>query len=429
VSADGCLLVSSQGKPQELRPVAEQIRPEPDRLTVVMDVAEPTSVLQLADRLRRWVPQRWTSVRLVAAKAAAIVDGECAAWRLSEMLGGEILAPDGDLVLVPDGSLFVVDDKDPDGLGTWWQFTPNQEPTRLGCRYPAPHWAPDLAGFTDPGIADAVVEQVPCGLWLRRPGPTTLGDLAYSVPVLVNSMILLVSRPGEAGLTASQVGGLIEALPRGLYEQMIIAPYGDQPVADGRLGVVASRAAGCRIRLSAGLPLYVPDSGPGVVAVRADGMPTWRPFAREVAWSPRGGGEILDCIPPVARLRSVLPGQFALDRRWLVEVTESGLWVRPRDRVDDAAVVHALPLDARRCTIVLSAPGEYRKPPWRAITRLLAGLPDDARSRLRVAVPTSAGDWLADAAARAFRGVLTHGRLVRLHPDGRMTRWTPADRR
>ena len=175
-------------------------------------------------------------------------------------------------------------------------------------------------------------------------------------------------------------------------------------MADARLGAVASLAAKRTLRLRNGLPLFVPGRGWQVLAVDADGVPTWRPFAQEMAWRPHGDSRILNWVPPVDYLLPIGSGQLVLDERWLVEITESGLWVREQSRVDRAGLVRDLPLDAAYCTVVVSASAESRvQPPWRAIVKLLRRLPEDARTRLRVAVPESVDNWLARAAAKACR--------------------------
>jgi hypothetical protein len=446
------LLIASPDSRRAMASVARLIPRESSRLAVVMDRAERPFMPELAHWLRRWVPQRWDSIRLVAASAAA-AGVECAAKDLSEFLGVEVLAPDGNLVVVPDGSLFVSADSggpmpnaparpasdesgsaDPDGsvrtapsrAGAWWRFRPGRPPVRVGRRFPVPEWEVDIGEFVDPGVAGVVVEEIPCGLWLHRPARIGKDDFAFGVPVLADSMILLVSRPGDPGLRAVEVRRVVEALPEALCDRMMLVPYGDRPVADARLGAVASSAARRTVRLRNGLPLFVPGRGAQVLAIGPDGAPTWRPFARELAWRPHGGARVLSWIPPVDYLLPVGPGQLALDERWLVEVTESGLWVREQSRTDVAGLVRDLPMEAGYCTVVVGASGEKQvKPPWRAIVKLLRRLPDDARTRLRLAVPETAGNWLARDAAKASRRHFRDRPVALLTGDGSIAPWPP----
>jgi hypothetical protein len=145
-------------------------------------------------------------------------------------------------------------------------------------------------------------------------------------------------------------------------------------------------------------------------------------------WRPDGSGRLKKWMLPVDHLVLVGPGQFALDERWLVEVTQSGLWVRENDRIDGAALVRGMPLESEHCTVVVSSGEGPNRPPWRAIAKLLGKLPDDARSRVRLAVPQTEGNWMAHAAASACRRVL-HGRsAILLVGDGGMTQWPPSAR-
>ena len=412
-----------------MRSVAELMPREDGRLLVIMDAMAPESVGELAGRLRSVVPRRWQSVRLVAPNAAADPD-DCPARELSDLLDAEIIAPDGELVVLPNGTLFVSDTA-PDGrpavAGAWWLFRPRQSPARLGRRYPVPRWEVALAASAGRESTDVVMEDVPCGLWVHLPPAVRVDDLAFSVPMRARNVLLLVSRPGEPGVPAAQVDQLVRALPDVLRDHLIVVPYGDQPLADGHLGRVAARAANQIVRVRTGLPLFVPGGGSRVVAVGSNGAPTWSPFARELLWAPDGGTRILKYNVPVPNLTAVAPSQFALDGRWLVEVVESGLWIRERDRTDGAGLVRLLPVDSQHCNIVLGVAGEHpNEPPWRPIARLLRKLPDDARSRIRLVVPEAAGDGMAYGAADALVGILDGRPVVLLAGDATVRPWRAA---
>ena len=77
------------------------------------------------------------------------------------------------------------------------------------------------------------------------------------------------------------------------------------------------------------------------------------------------------------------PGVTADD----VEVSEAGLWIREHDAVDVGGVVRGLRLDSRHCVVMVGSFGaDQVQPPWRAISKLLRGLPADARCRARLVV-------------------------------------------
>src|SRR5579859_1413830 len=232
-----CLLVSVGRIRRSARRMARRLPAEPDRLAVVMPDADVTLMPELAYRLRRWVPGEWESVRLIAGEGAiGGADGRSGAQELADMLGVEVIAPDGNLVVLPDGTLFVRDERSRNGPGAWWRFRPGRTPEATGRRFPAPHWEADLGAFTDPAIPGVEVEQIPAGLWVHWPRRTRGTDLAYAVPVRESSIALVVSRAGDPPLRAAAVRQLVQAIPDALRERLLVIPYGDEPVADVRLG-------------------------------------------------------------------------------------------------------------------------------------------------------------------------------------------------
>jgi hypothetical protein len=474
----GCLVVSTGRNPGSSRAlrVARNVPAEAGRLAVVMRRATTERMPALAQRLRRWIPERWDSIRLVAGRAAVSEDaGSPAAQELAELLGVEVLAPEGDLVVVPGGSLFVVDWRNQRGRAGWVRFRPFRSPLPAGRRVPAPEWESDLNAFGDPAIAGLVVEEVPAGLWVHLPesalpdraavpdqaagipagsgpvaadrdavvrtaasvatvpggparaslegdrvGPVRAGaDLAFAVPADASTMALVVSRPGDPGLPSAKLRQLVEALPDSLRDRLAVIPYGDRAVADGHLGALVSLAANRTVRVRNGMPLHLPGRGRQIVAVGPDGVPTWCPFAHDLVWRPHGGARIVSWAAPVDHLLPVAPGQLAIDERWLVEVIEAGLWIRETNAGDPGGVVRGLPLDSQHCAVVVGvSEADQVQPPWRAISKLLQGLPADARCRVRLTIPWSAGDWIVRAATKSCARALNGAPVWLLAADG-----------
>jgi hypothetical protein len=412
----GCCLVGSVGGSQKssARAVAQALVSEDERIAVVMPLLTSAIIPELVSRLRPWVPIKWDSVRLVSAGAAALGVGAAGPGRpvaqeLADGLGVEVIAPDGDVVCVPGGSLFIRSGNgrrdSPDGdHGAWWRFRPGRDPQPQGRRFPEPEWERHLAAVSGAQLghlAGILVQEIPCGLWVRRPGPVPSTDLVFAVPVHPSATALVVSRPGDPPLRPADVRQLIEALPPPLRERLVLIPYGDDPVEDARLGEIGSEAANQTLRVRTGLPLELAGRGRHVVSVTGQGAPGWRPFAVELAWRPYGGARVHSWLSPADNLLPLGPGQLALNDRWMVEVVEAGLWIREIDRVDGATLVRELPLDSEYCTVVVGAPDpRQERPPWRLIVRLLRQLPPDARHRLRLAVPEQAGQRFARATAK-----------------------------
>jgi hypothetical protein len=415
-----CLLASAGGALGAATTMARALPAEDGRMAVVMSHGDAALMPELAEQLQEWLPLGWDSVRLVAAYAAT-PDGDDppAAQELSDMLGVEVLAPDGPLLAVPGGSLFVLGPRNPGDRGAWWRFRPGRPAESTGRRFPRPEWEPDLSAFNDPGVAGVIVEEIPAGLWMHWPGEARPTDLAFALPVNDANMALVVSRAGDPPLRTNDLRRVVQALPDRLYDRLTVVPYGDEPVAESRLGPVVSLAANRTLRVRTGMPLYISGRGSQVVAVGPDGVPTWRPFAREVAWRPHGGSRILSWAPPAEQLLPAGHAQLLLNERWLVEVIESGLWVREVNRVEGAAVVRQLALDSGYCTVVVGVEDEGPvHPPWRTIVRMLRRLPLETRLRLRLVVHYAAGPRVARAAARACNRVVEDGPVCILMPNG-----------
>ena len=399
--------------------LARSLPLEGDRLLVVTvgEIAE--RLPELARQLRPWIHRGWESLRLVTSRAAAPLTA-APAQHLADLLDVEVVAPDGNLVVVPGGSLFVAGSRDSAGPGAWWRFRPGQPPVHAGTRFPKPYWESDLAGFTDPGVPGLIVEQVPAGLWVRRPGKVTRKDLAYSVPMETQWIALLVSRPGDPPLPALDFIRLAAALPEALRDQLIAVPYGDEPVDGFPLGAVMATAFERDVRVRNGVALQMNQYRRKVLTIDRRGIPGWMPFVREFRWQP-GGRTGVPCVwmQPAAGLVPVGPGQLVLNRDWLVELVAAGLWIRPADaQVSERA--RRIPVDSGHCMVVVSAApgGRRQRPPWRSISRLLRALPDDARGNLLLAVPTEAGEQLAFEAARACGRELGNRPVQMLGADG-----------
>jgi hypothetical protein len=235
-------------------------------------------------------------------------------------------------------------------------------------------------------------------------------------------MALLVSRPGDPPLRAADLTRMVSTLPGALRQRLVAVPYNDQPVAGARLGEVVAAAAGHTIRASTGLVVWSTRGRGEVVVMDRGGTPAWRPFVCELAWRPgRATPRRLSWSGSVGGLPVIGPGLLALEGRWVVELVEAGLWIRPSGHQNGAGLVPSLPLNAEHCVVVVGVPdGDWVAPPWRAIRRLLRELPEDARTRLRFAVPADPGERLAAAAARACGGELAGRPVHVLEPDGEM---------
>jgi hypothetical protein len=383
----------------------------------------PAMMNELADVLAERFPPHCNRVRLVAWNSGCLHDDRPApAYQLATRLGVEVIAPAGPLLGVPGGSLFAAAGRGAQRPGGWWRFAPGSAPSRVGWRYPAPHWDPDLGEVGELGN-DLVVEQVPAGLWLHRTGYRSVTDLVYSVPVDPDNPALIVSHPDEEPLRREELARALAVLPRRTVDRLVFTPYGPDPVIEGRLGEVTASLLGAPTRTRAGLPLYGSGGQRALVTVDCDGRPQWRPFMRELRCNPRTeSNEPADWVNPAPDLLSqpIAPATFALGSGWAAEVIEAGLWIRPAQSGEPAEWARTLPLNVDECTIVVGTPsGGYPPPPGALLATLLEQLPADARSRIRFAVPRGAGEGMMDLAT-SLTDQLPGGAEVRvLTPAGR----------
>ncbi|MGC9667713.1 hypothetical protein ACNTMW_14305 [Planosporangium sp. 12N6] len=385
----------------------------------------PAMMNELADALTEQFPPRCNRVRLVAWNSGCLHDDRPApAYQLATRLGVEVIAPAGPLLGVPGGSLFAAAGRGAQRPGGWWRFAPGSAPSRVGWRYPAPHWDPDLGDVGELGN-DLVVEQVPAGLWLHRSGYRNVTDLVYSVPVDPDNPALIVSHPDEKPLHHDDLARALAILPRRTVERLVFTPYGPEPVAEGRLGDVAASILGTPTRSRIGLPLYGSGGQRALVTIDADGRPRWRPFVRELRHDPRAvsaAAEPTDWVNPSPELLTTPAGDatFALPAGWAVETIEAGLWIRPEQLSEPADWARTLPLDVDECAVLIGTPSTgHPAPPGPAIAALLEQLPADARSRLRFAVPRGADDAVMDLATALTEQLAGTAEVRVLTPPGR----------
>ncbi|GEM_PF-6013912 len=367
----------------------------------------PAMIEELADILAGQLPWGCTGLRLVAWDGAcAEEDRPAPAYLLAARLGIAVVAPAGPLLGVPGGALFAPRGSGVQRPGGWWRFLPGTAPVRVGWRFPTPEWESDVSQVAElPN--DLVIDQIPAGLWLHRHGSGSVTDLVYSVPVDPADPALVLSHPAEEPLRSDEFAGALNALSHQTARRVVFTPYGPQPLADGRLGEVATVILGQPARVRTGLPLHTPSGQRAVVTVDENGVPRWRPFARELHHvTPAAPPDAVDWVNPAPAVLTVPAGAAAFDLgyRWVAEVIEAGLWLRPEHVLEAGDWVRSLPLDVDRCSIVIGAPhAPDPTPPPGLVAALLDQLPSDARARLRLSVPRSVGahvhEFLADLQA------------------------------
>ncbi|MFG3113664.1 hypothetical protein ACGF4C_04660 [Streptomyces sp. NPDC048197] len=343
---------------------AEGLALDPDHRLVVVDVpaALPlTAWRPVASRLSR-DEGAGRGLRLVPVPGSTGELMPAGQW-LADRLRTEVLVPTGELVRVDDGSLFVRGDAE----SGWIRLRPDAAPHWDSRRAPKPLWEDWMVNQSwTPGPL-GVCEPLPGGAWLR-PASDALWHRAHRlrltsvVPCDRRRLCVVLGHPGDAALPLTDVARFWRAVPEEHRGEVRFVGYG--PVAapgEETLGQALSDLLGRPVTVYCGLPVAGPavTGEPDVHAVCPDGSPGWRPFARELGYLPRQqcGGQVLPPRPfshrlPVHGLPELSPGVYGYAPDAVLEVTQSGLWMRPPTEPADAHAVRALPLDPTAAKIL-----------------------------------------------------------------------------
>ncbi|MBC3839410.1 hypothetical protein GXW82_01890 [Streptacidiphilus sp. 4-A2] len=371
VLAGSALLFSpGHGPTRALTRLAESLPGEPGRLVVVADSPDQRDSeafwSELAVLLKGKGP-----VRLVVPGSADGYPMARAEW-LANQLKTEVTAPDGFIAPANWGrSVFVVRDSRTDGeTGGWVSFRPGSEPEPRGPRFPAPSWeqhVPSRRWYTG---AVGMVEPIPAGLWVhgRAVEPLTgqwLAKPLFDLPTLPETLTVVLGAPGERWLPEREFRELLREMPWLDFAPAVrLVSY--SPASPVPLGQLLADRLGRRVVITSGLPSQPPGRFGAVVLHDRTGRPAWKPFATELAYWPRPAGRGPD--PEVVTFRAPFPGLtpaggrpgvFEFGGGLLLEVVQSGLWLRPAHHAADSdSTVRALPPQTNVMRLTVGIPGQ-----------------------------------------------------------------------
>ncbi|GAB3698656.1 hypothetical protein [Saccharopolyspora tripterygii] len=347
------------------------------------------------------------AIRLLSSRAGlAARDGSRPlALRLSEALGTEVVAPDGELLMLPGGELFSAGEQT-----GWVGFRPGRSKLHDGPRYPIPDWQDGLSTSlrtrpVDPRIS---VTPIPAGIWVRAAGhpPRPHGDSGFQVPLSRNRLAIVVGAPGEPLPATEALAAFVGGLPAPQRDTFGLISYGPEPVSVRPLAQQLAELIGQPVHGCHAVPQYLPEGGQTWVVPDDAGQPSWLPFVLESTYQPGVPPTPRNWLPPVPGLTGAGTGTFWLQDGWLVDVLPAGLLVRPV-RVPVDPVASRLPISPDAVNLVVSSAGGV--PPERVLTaveRLAAELPAETRERLRlIATPHAGPDHLGRLAASLHVGV------------------------
>ncbi|MEU9133301.1 hypothetical protein AB0D08_35305 [Kitasatospora sp. NPDC048540] len=396
------LLVHPKGPPdRQAVEFTAGLAPDPQHTPVVLDLPHgaPHSVW---DAVARLLAGRPGSLRLVFGRATP-AEARWAGQRIADRLRRVVLVPDGRPVPTAGGGLFVPIDH---GAG-WLQLRPDAPARPESRRYPRPMWeftTLDRPWATSPY---GVVESVPCGVWLRGARPNALHDgwrrLVESLPTDPQVLTVVLGSPGGPAVPLADAFGLWNTVLPSARRQVRFVPYGPValPSGAGALGQELADAFGEHVVVCAGLPVLPAghDAPPDVRGLLPDGSPGWQPFAAQYRYSPRrhplaetAPPELLGVRSPLPGLAHVGAGVFELAPDTVLEIVQSGLWVRPALEPYGGNDIRRRPAPWGHAALLYDRSEPARAERMHAFAQdLLWRLPPDARDAFRIAPADAPG--------------------------------------
>ncbi|WBB80464.1 hypothetical protein O7606_03515 [Micromonospora sp. WMMD882] len=381
------------------RSLALAIAADPDHDIVVLDLHDdlPAGVwASLAAVLNR--PRR--GIRLVVCGVPADTAALAAQW-LCDRLRRPVVTPHGRPIRTASGTLFAVAASG----GGWVRYRPRRQPVRESTRYPAPAWDTAAARFT-PTSATGAVEPIPAGVWIRDSrDPGVVGSrwpwLAAAVPCQPEAMTVVLGCPGTPPLAVDDVARFWRGLDPDGRRHARFVQYGPvQSSAGELLGQRLADVLASPVVCLTGIPVGRPDR-PELRTVTADGRLGWQPLVRELAFTPRAAPaaaavppRILSHQAPALLGDPVGPLTYRYARDAVVEIVQSGLWIRAAGTPRHAVRVRAHPADPDRHALIVDDTFPARVRRFRELAEDLAARLDPAtraRSVLRLASAVATG--------------------------------------
>ncbi|MBY8888875.1 hypothetical protein K7472_29110 [Streptomyces sp. PTM05] len=345
------LLVHAKGEPDP-RAVAfaTRLAPDPQHTLAVVDL--PFGTLEAsAESLARHLTPYGPSLRLVFGRATA-QEARRTAQHVAERLDRLVLAADGSVLPTTDGGLFVPSDH---GAG-WLRYRPGRTPERDSQRFPKPRW--EFSTFDRPWTTSshAVVEPVPSGVWLHNRSTDAFpGGRQWLVDHLPSHQDILTAVLGAPGCPPLPLTDVIRwwdtVLPsaRSWVRFLHFGPVALPDTAES-LGQHLADTLRQQVVLYAGLPV-TPRRGldsPDVVSVASDGTLGARPFVSELMYFPRTSRSapppaLFGLRAPVHGVPEITTGVYEYASDAVLEVVQSGLWMRPHAEPADGDAVRRIP--------------------------------------------------------------------------------------
>ncbi|MDW3848717.1 hypothetical protein NMK34_19075 [Micromonospora sp. BRA006-A] len=383
----------------------DAISPEAQSLALSMieDAENDVVVLDLGDGMpiSAWesmagvLPRRRRGIRLIACGRPGNSAAMAGQW-LSERLNRTVIAPDGDLVRGSAGTLFV---HSAPGSG-WVRFRPGRPPAWDAKRYPTPRW--DRAAVdTRPSSATAEIEPIPAGVWIHSNRDPQVVDpqrqrLTAYVPCQAETMTVLLGCPGTPPLSLDDVVRFWRGLDEENRQRVRFVQFGEVRMPEGEaFGQALADLLNTDVTCYTGVPIGSPHRYE-IRTVLPDGAFGWAPYALELSYTPRAHPNSRARRPAVLSHRPPLPGAEEVAPRvyWfapgaVVEVVQTGLWVRSTVEPRNAEQVRSAMLDAGSGTLVFDDTVHSTAHRMRELALDLAARVDGMAGTSRALMPAS----------------------------------------
>ncbi len=205
------LALAQPGRDAWLALAAQQVWPDPERPTIVIDGTMPREVIHddLAGLLAPLALHSPGGIRLHWPRAAVAGSGP-ALQELAGELGVDLIVPAADVSACEFGGMC----HGPSGAAPWLRLGRDGSVSILGSLYPEPAWERALAEEALAELpADLVVEDVAAGLCVYRPGSSQRGLSATARSILPDPARLTIVAGGGAGAVQQDVAAVLGRLP------------------------------------------------------------------------------------------------------------------------------------------------------------------------------------------------------------------------
>ncbi|BBA96923.1 hypothetical protein RVR_2447 [Actinacidiphila reveromycinica] len=353
-SVGHALLVYCKGEPDpQVMTFTRGLAHDPQHQVVVVDLP-PGADRREWEAVPKALPDRPGGVRLVFSRGMprqARVLGQAVADRL----GSVALVPDGVVRSIPQGGLFV-----PHGNGVGWlRYRPQRAAAYDSRRFPKPTWEYAVADRPWSAAPHAVVEPTSSGIWLRSHSPDTDGGGHWLVDRIASStevLTVVVGSPGGPPVELADALRVWHSVLPSARRRLRFVQLGPVTLPNGvdSLGQGLADGIGEQAVFYTGLPApsHAGANSPRIEVPSRDGSAAWRPFAGEIVYSPATGAaapppELLGIRSPVTHLPDPAGRVFPYGHGTVLEIVQSGLWLRPP----------AEPTEGDRVRRITAAPG------------------------------------------------------------------------